>query len=142
MTILFDTNVVLDVLLDRPPHAAVGAALFTAVHRGTLRGLLGATTITTIHYLAQKTKGDAEARKHIEALLSLFEVAPVDRATLRGALHSGLPDHEDAVLYEAAQRAGADGIVTRDSKDFSGAKRRIYSPVELLSIIQTMQRNV
>ena len=54
MRVLFDTNVVLDVLLARAPHARAATALFHHVAAKDIDGLLGATTVTTIHYLATK----------------------------------------------------------------------------------------
>ena len=45
MRILFDTNVVLDVLEERAPHHTDAATLFSAVDRGWITGLLSATTI-------------------------------------------------------------------------------------------------
>ena len=49
--ILFDTNVILDVLLDRRPYAEASAAAWEAVETGSVEGLLAAHAITTIHYL-------------------------------------------------------------------------------------------
>ncbi len=57
MKILFDTNVVLDVLLNRHPHSTLSAILFARVERGELTGCLGATSVTTIFYLAAKANG-------------------------------------------------------------------------------------
>ena len=51
MRVLFDTNVVLDVLMDRSPFAEAASRLFAAVEHGTVGGYLGATTVTTVHYL-------------------------------------------------------------------------------------------
>jgi predicted nucleic acid-binding protein len=75
--ILFDTNVVLDFLLDREPFASAAADLFSAVERRVLAGVLGATTVTTLAYLAVKAVGHKLARQQIAALLTLFEIAPV-----------------------------------------------------------------
>ena len=58
--ILLDTNVVLDVLLDRHPHAQASAALWAAVETGIAEGMLAAHAITTIHYLIRKEKGAPE----------------------------------------------------------------------------------
>ncbi len=119
MRILFDTNVVLDVLLNRKPHAATASRLFVYVERNAIEGLLGATTVTTIHYLATKAVGKTQARKHLRTLLALFEVAPVNGVVILDALSLNFTDYEDAVLYEAAHHAGAGGIVTRNVSDFS-----------------------
>lgn len=135
MRVLFDTNVVLDVLLERAPHASVATLLFEHVARRNLEGLLGATTVTTIHYLAAKAVGTKMARRHLQTLLSLFEVAPVSRAVLTDALALGWSDFEDAVLLEAARNARADGLVTRDPAGFKSSRLRVYAPDELLSLL-------
>jgi predicted nucleic acid-binding protein len=134
--VLFDTNVVLDVLLNRHPHVAVASQLMVKVEQRRVAGLVGATTVTTIHYLASKAIGPARAGRHIHALLSLFDVAPVDKDVLLGALSLNFSDYEDAVLHEAARRAGAKGIVTRDAAGFSVGRLRVYSPDELLGMLE------
>lgn len=77
MRLLFDTNVVLDVLLAREPCSTTMALLFSKIEKGELSGYLSAITITTIHYLASKVAGAVEAREEIGKLLKLFEIAPV-----------------------------------------------------------------
>ncbi|HYM62922.1 MAG TPA: PIN domain-containing protein [Thermoanaerobaculia bacterium] len=136
MIVLFDTNVVLDVLLDRAPHAENAAFAFAEVENGRVRGLLGATTVTTIHYLTAKAVGGRQARKHLQKLLTLFAVAPVTREVLVQALDLSVSDYEDAVLHEAARMAGADAIVTRDPAGFRGSQLRVYSPFELLAALR------
>ncbi len=135
MRILFDTNVVLDVLLARAPHAAAAADLLTRVESGQLQGLLGATTVTTIHYLATKAVGRDLAAQHVATLLDLFDVAAVTRAILAAALDAGFADYEDAVLHQAAVHASATGIVTRNGRDFERATLPIYAPEELLRLL-------
>lgn len=46
MRVLFDTNVILDVLLARAPYAAPAIALLDQVATKEIDGLLGATTLT------------------------------------------------------------------------------------------------
>ncbi|MGH7546042.1 MAG: PIN domain-containing protein [Gemmatimonadota bacterium] len=135
MRILFDTNVVLDVLLNRAPHARIAAELLARVERRTLVGLLGSTSITTLHYLLRKARGDAGARTHVRRLLELFEVAAVTRPVLERALDLGFGDFEDAVLHESALLAGADGVVTRDPDGFRRAEVRVYRPNELAAAL-------
>ena len=127
MRVLFDTNVVLDVLLDRQPHAIAASRVMVYVEQGRIAGLLCATSVTTSHYLATNAVGTAPAKKHLRTLFSLFEVAPVGLVALLDALHMKFGDYEDAVLHEAARHSGATGIVTRDQKGFVNATMRIYS---------------
>jgi len=135
MKVLFDTNVVLDVLLERQPYVEVAARLFALVDNGKLEGMVGATTLTTIYYLARKSLGVRKAREVILGLLDLFDVAPVDGNVLLSACGLDFTDYEDAVLHEAAIAAGAVAIVTRNQTDFVRASIPVLGPTELLATI-------
>lgn len=135
MKILFDTNIVLDVLMDRLPHSDAAVELFSKVEDGTIIGYLSGTTITTVFYLASKTVGAARAQEEIRKLLSLFEVAPVNRHVLESALDLDFIDFEDAVIHEAACHIGADAIVTRNQKDFKKSGISVYSSEEMAKIL-------
>lgn len=135
MKVLFDTNVILDVLLDRSPHVTAAAKLFAMVDRGRIKGSICATTVTTVFYIAAKSFGSRRAREQVHNLLELFDVAPVTREVLDGALHIDFTDYEDAVLHEAARNVGANTIVTRDRHDFANAAIMTLTPQELLAMI-------
>lgn len=72
--ILVDTNVVLDVVLDRLPHAQRSADIWKAVETRASEGLLAAHAITTIHYLIQKELGIDKARRLISEKSCAFFV--------------------------------------------------------------------
>ena len=139
MRVLFDTDIILDVLLLREPHAEAATSLMSLVDRGKVEGLLCATTVTTIAYLGAKALGSRKAAVHVRNILSLFEVAPVDGLVLAQALDQSFPDFEDAVLHESGRMAGANAIVTRNGKDFARASLPILSPQELLAIAAASQ---
>ena len=141
MKILFDTNVVLDVLQQRQPHFTFSAPLMNRVEQGTLTGLLCATTVTTIAYLTEQHLMKEKGRTRIAAragttalldmLLKIFDIAPVTRAVIERAANSRFEDFEDSVLHESAIAAGVDGIVTRNQRDYEKSVVAIYSPQEL-----------
>lgn len=54
MKTLFDTNVILDVLLDREPFSDDASLLLSKVENSEIIGFICAITVTTIHYLATK----------------------------------------------------------------------------------------
>ena len=137
MRILFDTNVILDVLIDREPFSSTAANLFSKVETGEITGYVCATTITTIHYMTSKVIGANSALEEIYKLMMLFEVAPVNRAVLDAALSSGFKDFEDAVVHESGVYKEIQGIVTRDSDGFKKSKINIYSPEELLLMLES-----
>lgn len=132
MKVLVDTNVVLDVLLDRRPHSTDSAGVPQACGGGAVPGLLCATTITTIDYLLLQSVSRGDARRYLTQLIRLFDIAPVNRALIEGAMKSRIDDFEDAVLEQAAALAGADLIVTRNTKDFVKGTIKVQDPKECL----------
>lgn len=128
ISVLVDTNVVLDVLLDRQPHASHSVALWAHVESGRMRGFLSAHSVTTIHYLLRREMGETRTRKVLTSLLSVFAVAPVDGHVLVEALTSTSPDFEDAVTAAAARRAQCSFIVTRDPRGYKGSIVKAVAP--------------
>lgn len=139
MKIMFDTNVILDVLLDREPFSKDASFLLSKVERSEISGYLCSTTITTIHYLTSKALGNKAAARHIQSLLSLFIIAPVNRVVLEKAVVSKFKDFEDAVLYEAAYHAGAKYIVTRNPLDFKYSGLPVFEPGEFIAALKLLK---
>ena len=138
MRVLVDTNVVLDVLLDRRPFVAAASRIFALVENSIIEGVLCATTVTTVDYLLGRALAPTQAREALQCLLNLFEIAPVNRPVLEQALRSEIADFEDAVLEQAGRLVAVDAITTRNVKDFRKSKVTILEPGELLSTVETM----
>lgn len=139
MKILFDTNIVLDLLLDRKPFSDSAATLFSMVENGEITGLLCATTITTIHYLIAKVTSADQAKNALQKLMALFEIAPVNQMIIKQALQRKTSDFEDAVLLESARFSGVDIVVTRDPRGFQDANIKIFSPPELINALNAIK---
>jgi predicted nucleic acid-binding protein len=133
--VLFDTNVVLDVLLNRPPHADASAAVWSAVETGLAEGVLAAHAVTTVHYLIRKKRGNAGARRALSSLLRVFQVAAVDGPVIQEALQLPFSDFEDAVTAAAARSAGCDYILTRDPKGFRESPVRAMTPEAAMPLL-------
>ena len=135
MRILFDINVVLDVLLKREAFVDKSARLMGMVESGVIEGYLCATTLTTLDYLMTKASDKETAKSGVRRLLTLFQIAGVNTAVLEMALGSAFDDFENAVQYHAGIARNIDGLVTRNPKDYRNAKLPVYLPGELLAVI-------
>ena len=140
MKVLFDTDVTLDLLLDREPHSHAAALLFSRAERGEVEGLLCATTVTTLHYLLARALGKVRAKGRLKKLLSFLEVAPVDRQVIDQALEGRGRDFEDEVVSGAASAAGARAIITRNVRDFRRSDVPAYQPAEYLEVLRQGSR--
>jgi len=94
--VLIDTNVVLDLMLDRAPWSNDAARLFTAAHQGVLDAWVSAHALSTVHYIVERERGRQVAAAAIADLLSIVRVVPLDGAAFQRALTLGLADYEDA----------------------------------------------
>ena len=135
MRAIVDTNVVLDVLLERDPYVKLAVEVFRLVEESRIDAFICATTVTTIDNLLVKSLSKPEARNTLRKLISLFEIATVNRPVIERALESKIQDFEDAVLDEAGQMAGVDVVITRNTKDFAGSALKVYDPNEFLALL-------
>lgn len=136
MRVIIDTNVVLDVLLARTRFVESASRVFALVEQSKIEASLCATTVTTVHYLLTQSLSRDEGRRALRGLLELFEIAPVNRPVLEGALQSKIADFEDAVVEQAGRLAGAEAIITRNTKDFRHSSVKALDPAELLSAVE------
>ena len=139
MKVLVDTNVILDVLLDRQPFSEDATRILALVEESKIEGFLCATTVTTVDYLLGRALTAMKARSALRRLLDIFEVAPVNRPVLEQALRSEISDFEDAVLEQSGRLVAVDAIVTRNIKDFGKSTVTVLDPVELLSAVDAIE---
>jgi len=132
----FDTNVVLDVLLDRAPFGESARDLWAAVERGKVEAVLAGHAFTTVWYLVAQARGAAAARGVVALVARVFGVAAVDQAVVRRALELEFRDFEDSVCAAAAEAAGCDLIVTRNRKDFAKSPVTAVDPVTAVALVE------
>ena len=135
MTVLFDTNVLLDVLLDRI-HAEDGLFLLDRSREGVIVGTVTPTVLTHTFYVGRSTAGGEVAREFIESALSFMDVASVSHAGAVRAVRR-YDDLEDGIIGEAAAESGTDVICTRNAHDFGPARSQVLTPRELAALLRT-----
>lgn len=139
MRVAFDTNILLDTILNRPGREDA-LRLMLSVSEEKISGIISANSITDLYYLARKGIGDQSAREAIFDILSIFNIAPVDGDVCSMALNMPMGDYEDAVLAVCAARAEADYITTRDEGLIKAeCPVQVRRPKELLHMIDTIE---
>ncbi len=130
--ILLDTDVLLDVALDRAPHAVASSALLDLLERRPRMAFVAWHTVANFSYLVRPTRGARDARDFLLDLTGFVTVAPTDTDDLRYAASLPLADLEDAMQVAAARACGAQYIATRNVKDFRKSPVPAKTPKELL----------
>jgi predicted nucleic acid-binding protein len=129
---LLDTDVLIDVALDRRPHSGPSSELLDRVERGSRRAFVAWHTLSNFYYLVTSARGDADTRDFIAELVRFVAVAPADTPALRYAVSLPMADFEDAMQVAAARACGARYIVTRNVRDFARSPIPVMTPREAL----------
>jgi predicted nucleic acid-binding protein len=132
MRVLFDTNIVLDVLLGRIPWRAEANVIFEAAQQGKITASMTTLSIANVFYVGRRLASLEKALQTVHDCLSAFDILPVERRTLEAALLLPGPDFEDKIQIAAAIEANLDGIITRDPAGFAAGPMPIFTPLELL----------
>ena len=130
---LIDTDVLIDVALDRRPHSGPSSELLDRVERGARRAFVAWHTLSNFYYLVTPARGHADTRGFIADLVRFVAVAPADTPALRYAVSLAMADFEDAMQVAAARACGARHIVTRNARDFVRSPIPALTPREALA---------
>ncbi len=132
MKVMFDLNIVLDVVQRREPHYRLSAAALSKVVQGDAQGVFPCHGVTTVHYLVCRYADKKRADELVDWLCGQFEIGAAGRRVFMRARGLPFADFEDAVVCAVAEVCGCDGIVTRNLGDFIRSPVRPLSPEEFL----------
>ena len=136
MQVLIDTNVVLDVLMQRPDYE-LSSQIIRLSGTGKIRGYMSASAVTDVYYiLNRKLKDRVKTVNSIKTILSLIEVADATADDIKAALDSGWKDFEDCVQYQVAAHLNASYVITRNVKDYEGIEPKPVTPEEFLNQLE------
>jgi predicted nucleic acid-binding protein len=131
--VLFDINILLDVLTRREPFHIMATELWARAERREIEGVISAASIPTIYYLLTHLADQDKAMVGVRAVRDIFEIIALDQTLVDQAIDHPASDLEDAIQACAAIRAKADYIVTRDAKGFRKSHVPAISPEALLA---------
>lgn len=137
--VLFDSDVLLDVLAQRQPFVIASAQALNVVTvtkmEMQIKGYVSGHAVTNIFYILRRQIGSEMARDAISRLLLHLQVASITDEVIRAALQSSMTDFEDAVSSEAANAVGVEIIVTRNKSDFVASSVPAMLPEEFLATL-------
>jgi predicted nucleic acid-binding protein len=133
--VLFDSDVLLDVLAQRQPFVIASARALNTVTQEQVQGYVSGHAVTNIFYILRRQIGSESAREVIARLLQRIQVASVTDEVIRQALQNAIVDFEDAVTSAAANIAALEVIVTRNTSDFANSLVPAMLPEEFLATL-------
>lgn len=133
MKVLFDLNVLLDVVQTRVPHYRDSAEVLSRARAGEIQAVIPAHGVTTLHYIVAKAAGRPKADQTVDWLLAHFEIVAAGKETFQRARQLSFPDFEDAVVASLADAAQCAHVITRNEADFIGSPVPAVSPTAFLA---------
>ncbi|NJR66673.1 MAG: PIN domain-containing protein [Leptolyngbyaceae cyanobacterium CRU_2_3] len=135
MKVLIDTNIIVDVALDRDPFFAQSEQIVRFAELKQIEGYISASTFSDLYYVIRKTKGKDWTLQFLQQMAMICQIATVDQTVVSMALIANFKDFEDAIQYSTAVINQLDAIVTRNSQDFVGAALQIMTPDALIQAL-------
>ena len=131
--ILLDTDVLIDIALDRRPHSGPASELLDRTENGAESAYIAWHSVSNLYYIVAPARGGVSTRDFIVELTRFVGVATTDTEAIRYAAELPMEDFEDAMQVAAARACGARHIVTRNVRDYERSPIRAVSPQEALS---------
>lgn len=139
MSLLLDTDVLIDLALDRQPHADGAARLIDSLETRPRVGFIAWHTLSNFYYLVAPKQGKKETKRFLLDLTRFVGVAETGTEDLRFAAGLEMKDFEDALQVAAAAACGADMIVTRNLQDYGRSPIRALSPSAALAALSELR---
>lgn len=133
MIILIDTDVLIDLALDRKGYADAAGALLDVLEQRPGRAFVAWHSVSNFYYLVLPERGRAKTRQFLVDLIGFVAVAPTTTEHLRLAAQLEMKDFEDAMQVGAAIACRAEVIATRNTRDYAKSPIPAETPAGVLA---------
>ena len=133
MRILFDTNVIMDFIVNRESFSDDAEKVIGLCLEKDLECSIAAHSIPNLFYILKRYLSLQERRDILIKICKMFSVVGIDSRKLESSLRNeGFTDFEDCLHFECALEFEADYILTRNTTDFLHSTIPIIEPKALI----------
>lgn len=135
ITVLVDTNVLLDYLTTRKPYFNDSYAILLMCAEEKINGYVAFHSIPDIYYILRKTHDTRVRREMLLGICNILTVTSASHESVISAIKNDMfKDLEDCLQDKCAAEVNADYIITRNISDFKSSKVKAVTPEQFLSI--------
>lgn len=137
--LFIDTDIVLDIVLEREDFFENSSKIFQLYEDGELLLFTSPTIIINAQYTGQRLIAKEKCRSTINYLLNYFIILEANLNVIKRAYQSKFSDIEDAVqYYTATQNDQINYFITRNIKDFKagGTHLPVITPSQYLKLLK------
>ena len=133
ISVFIDTDIVLDLFLDRQPHLENTRRIFQLAFDEKIKLFTSVTTFTNTYYILCKLIANKQAKEKLAFLEKRVSVLDTKHEIIKQALYSRFSDFEDAVQHFTAIAHKMDVLITRNIKDYKNATISVKTSAAFLS---------
>ncbi len=132
--IFVDSDVILDVLLERYPHFEKSQKVLASIEKCIFRGFTSSLILANCFYIIENNFTKTKAAEAIRKIRSLFEILPFSDKEIGESLSSNIDDFEDGIQYFIASNNNAGTIITRNINDYKNLDSEVFTPGDFLNL--------
>ena len=136
--LFFDTDIIVDFLIDRKPYSREAAIIFTLIEQKKLKGYVSSLTFSNLYYVLRKVEPHNKVISKLDSISRMLTILKVDQKIIKDAIASGFSDFEDSIQYNCAfEYKKIDALITRNTKDYKKSEIPVMTPADFLKIVST-----
>lgn len=128
MKVLIDTNILLDVLMNRSPFVEDSLEVWKLCETGMVSGCVSALSLANLVYIMRKQLDPAVVHEILSGLNLVFEFVDLSSDIIQKASRMEWTDFEDAVQSVTAKQNHCEYMITRNTKDFADSEVLAMTP--------------
>lgn len=136
MNVLFDTDILIEILSDADDVISDSVYLLNKAEKKRISGWISPVTIQQLTVYLEQNNQLSLADDIIRNLMILFRVTTIDEKITHAALKSPLTDFRTALLAESAKASNLDCIVSNNRALWEERNIRVLTPSDLRTIIE------
>ncbi len=134
MIVLTDTDVLIDLALDRKPFSADATSVIAYIQTNNVEAFVAWHSISNFYYMTSSPMGKNLCREFIKDIFQFIKIAPVNTGDMVYAANLNMSDFEDAMQSAAAVSCKAEYIITRNVKYYKESPVPAIIPGDFLKL--------
>jgi predicted nucleic acid-binding protein len=139
--LFIDSDVILDLLAERPLFYEDAAKIFTWAHKKKIELYSTAVILANVFYILRKVNGNDKSKEQLKDLRLFIKIIPIGGNIIDMALASKFSDFEDGLQYYATKDQNLFGIITRNVDDYKVKDIVIQTSKEFVKINSELFEN-
>ena len=134
--LFIDSDVLLDLLLDREPFSEDTATLIEKSIETGVKLYSSLLSIANMHYIIGRLENKNKADQKIQKILKIISIENLGQSVIDKAMKSKFKDFEDSLQNFCAVESEHEIIITRNTRDYKESELSIFTPREYLAKIK------